>query len=492
MVSAVAGWLPLGVALSLAVGQREALVTATAGVTAAAAPGEIETANADAPENVRKLTVSEAASLAVNRSRTLAIRRQELARARAALAQAEAAQFPTLGLGGGATVARTSLADLAARLDPADTAAPPPGLARSDAPTGTVTGSAALTYDLDLGGDRAARIDIARRLAAIAELELVRTMAQLRQDVTNAAYDLQEGESEVTVGQSAIASALQNLADAEVLKASGEATVFDVHQARLNVVTAQQAASDGDRKMRLARRSLARLLDLDLETPLAVADPVKPGPDWPLPLDASIDRALAGRPEPAQQVLGREVALLHARQAAGATSVRASLFANGDTTAMPLPGAGAATALGTLGPGLGYAAGVTLQWVALDWGAARQGVLQGEADAAAAELRLADARADIVLEVRQAFTNLAASKAAIALATQARAIAQEGAASARDRFQSGVGTQTDVILAQEALNRAEIQRIRSTVGYNRALAALDRATQTDTAALGSVRPADGR
>jgi OMF family outer membrane factor len=46
---------------------------------------------------------------------------------------------------------------------------------------------------------------------------------------------------------------------------------------------------------------------------------------------------------------------------------------------------------------------------------------------------------------------------------------------ARLRFQAGVGTQTEVIDAENDLTRAEGQRVQAILNYNRALASLQRA-----------------
>ena len=53
--------------------------------------------------------------------------------------------------------------------------------------------------------------------------------------------------------------------------------------------------------------------------------------------------------------------------------------------------------------------------------------------------------------------------------------ARESLRLARLRFQAGVGTQTDVIREQNALTIAEGDRVSAILGYNRALASLQRA-----------------
>ena len=52
---------------------------------------------------------------------------------------------------------------------------------------------------------------------------------------------------------------------------------------------------------------------------------------------------------------------------------------------------------------------------------------------------------------------------------------------ARLRFQAGVGTQTEVIDAETDLTRAEGNRVKAILDYNRAMASLQRATASFTA-----------
>ncbi len=53
--------------------------------------------------------------------------------------------------------------------------------------------------------------------------------------------------------------------------------------------------------------------------------------------------------------------------------------------------------------------------------------------------------------------------------------AREALRLARLRFQAGVGTQTDVISAENDLTQAEGNRVTAILDYNRALASLNRA-----------------
>jgi OMF family outer membrane factor len=59
---------------------------------------------------------------------------------------------------------------------------------------------------------------------------------------------------------------------------------------------------------------------------------------------------------------------------------------------------------------------------------------------------------------------------------------------ARLRFQAGVGTQSDVISAENELSRSEGNRVQAILGYNRALAAMQRAVSNLAAGQLTIAP----
>lgn len=108
-------------------------------------------------------------------------------------------------------------------------------------------------------------------------------------------------------------------------------------------------------------------------------------------------------------------------------------------------------------------------------GAAIAAADQEPQNRAIAETRFAQSRNQIRLQVEQAYKNLQANARSIQTATAALKEAIEALDIAQFRFQSGVGTQLDVITAQTDLIRAESNKLRAVLNYNRALAALQRA-----------------
>ncbi|MFM7545918.1 MAG: TolC family protein, partial [Synechococcales cyanobacterium] len=98
-----------------------------------------------------------------------------------------------------------------------------------------------------------------------------------------------------------------------------------------------------------------------------------------------------------------------------------------------------------------------------------------------ANTTFAETRNQIRFQVEQSFSNLVANKKNIDTATLALDQAKESLRLARLRFQAGVGTQTEVIDAETDLTRAEGNRVKAILDYNRAMASLQRATASFTA-----------
>jgi outer membrane protein TolC len=96
-----------------------------------------------------------------------------------------------------------------------------------------------------------------------------------------------------------------------------------------------------------------------------------------------------------------------------------------------------------------------VQWTLFDGGLARHqaGALNAKADAAADMRR--DAQTQIALQVRNAWLAVRESRSRIDAAQAALAQADENLRVARDRYQSGVGTNTEVLDADTLRVRSQ-------------------------------------
>ena len=102
-----------------------------------------------------------------------------------------------------------------------------------------------------------------------------------------------------------------------------------------------------------------------------------------------------------------------------------------------------------------------VSWPVLDGGRTRAEIAEAAAATRAARARLAEFEAVLAVEVRQRFSELEASRAAIAAADDGVRAATEARRVAGERFAAGVATSTDILDAQVALLQAGLDRTQA-------------------------------
>lgn len=412
--------------------------------------------------NAQAITLQQALELAQRNNRTLEAAKLTLERNQSALQEAFAAEFPTLGVA--ATFSRDESASQRLRNS---ASADNPFFTPTNIISQTFNGALQANYDLFTAGLRPAQIRQAEQQVRFQQLEVERLSEQLRLDVSNAYYAVQEADAQVNIFQDAVRAASQSLRDAQLLEQAGLGTRFDVLQAEVDLASSQQELTRALSQQRVSRREIAQLLSVPQTADLAAADPIEVAGQWPLSLEQSIVLAYKNRAELEQQLVQRDIGEQQRRIALAAIRPQAGLSASYNV-------------LGILsddqGPAGGLSLGATLRWNFFDGGAARSRAEQASKNIAIAETRFADQRNQVRLEVEQSFFALNANAQNIETATIALQRAEESLRLARLRFQAGVGTQTDVLNQQTALTRARFNQLSAILEYNRALATLQRAT----------------
>ncbi|MDZ4874693.1 MAG: hypothetical protein CLLPBCKN_004089 [Chroococcidiopsis cubana SAG 39.79] len=412
------------------------------------------------PEQVRlqqaqPITLQQAIALAQRNNRELQIARQTLQRSQAALRQAQAARLPTLS--GEAEFSREQNAsDKLDDLDDGEESSP-------ETPLG---GTLEVGYDIFTSGRRSGRIGAAQEQVRFDRLDVERLNEQTRLDVTNTYYDLQEADEQVRISQAGVNNAQKSLQDAIALEEGGLVAQFDIVRAKVQLGNAEQELIDAQSQQDIARRRLVELLSLGETVDVRAADPVRQAGEWKLSLEESIVLAYKNRVELQQQLAQRRIAEQQRRVALAEARPQISLFANYQV-------------LDDLSDEFdlqdGYAAGARLRWNFFDGGAARFAAAQERNNRAIAETRFAQTRNQVRFQVEQGYKSLQANARSIQTASAALQQAQLGLETARVRFQGGVGTQLDVISAENDLTRAQVNRLNAILNYNRALATLQRA-----------------
>ena len=410
-------------------------------------------------DNVIPITLEQAIQLARQNNQSLREARLNLNQAEQRLQEALAAEFPTVDLQTNLERSTNATSEISA--DNAGT---------SEGPTTDVNANLQLSYSLYTGGARPAEIRRAESQIRAQELAVEQAAEQLRFDVTDAYYAVQQADSQVEIARAAVSDAEQSLRDAELLEEAGLGTRFDVLQAEVQLANEEQNLTRAVSQRRIRRRELVEVLGLGQQIEVTAATPPEVAGTWDLSLEESIVRAYQNRSELQQQLEQRNIGEENKTIALAQLRPRINLFTTYNVTNIIDDG------LGNTGTGVGdgLAIQAQLQWTLYDGGQAKAAARQAEEDIAIAENRFSQVRNQIRREVEQAFYNLEANEQNIDTARIAVEQAEESLRLARLRFQAGVGTQTDVINAQSELTRARGNLLTAIIDYNRSLAALQR------------------
>ncbi|MFM7613409.1 MAG: TolC family protein, partial [Synechococcales cyanobacterium] len=306
----------------------------------------------------------------------------------------------------------------------------------------------------------------------ISQLDYQIRMAELQLDITEDYYGLQDANESVRIAKAAVTNAEKSLGDAQALERAGVGTRFAVLQSQVQLANARQELVRAESKQVIAGRQLVQRLNLSQDVDITAADKVDLAGQWQLGLEESIVLAFQNRAELQKQRLQSQVSLQQARAALAAVRPQINVFARYNL---------ANNLDDNIGFEDGYAVGAQLTWNIFDGGNAQARLEQQQLNARIANTTFAETRNQIRFQVEQSFSNLVANKKNIDTATLALDQAKESLRLARLRFQAGVGTQTEVIDAETDLTRAEGNRVKAILDYNRAMASLQRATASFTA-----------
>ncbi|WP_375504759.1 TolC family protein [uncultured Nostoc sp.] len=404
------------------------------------------------PQEVRirgtvPISLAQALELARRNNRDLQVALLRLERSRSALRESQAALFPTLGINSNVTNSGNGFASN-----------------RSQGST-SFNGSAQLNYDVYTSGNRQATIQAAEEQLRVDQLNVENQSLTISLNTTTQYYNLQQADEQVRINRAAVENAQANLRDTIAREQAGVGTRFDVLQAQVNLANSQQELTNSISQQQIARRQLATLLSLSESVDISAADPVQIAGLWPQTVEQSIVQAFQNRPELQQFLAQRNISEQQRRQALSQLGPQISLAANYNLLDRFNDGVSITD---------GYSLGLNGNLTLFDAGAARARAAQSTADIAIAESQFGSQRDLIRFDVEQYYSQLQSNLNNVQTSSVALNQAREALNLARLRFQAGVGTQTEVIAAENDLTRAEGNRVAAILDYNRALANLQR------------------
>jgi outer membrane protein len=263
--------------------------------------------------------------------------------------------------------------------------------------------------------------------------------------------------------------AVQSLGIANDQLQAGVGISLDVTRAQSQLATVRAQLIDTRNAVDRARLDFLRTLGLPLDTPLELTDSLStlPFEDSLPPEELSIDHAFKQRPD----LRAADLQLQAAERQIGAIQSE-RLPAISAYGAWAEDGIAYQYLLPT------YQAGLQVSFPIFDGLRRENRIEQQKASSREIEVRRRDLRQRIAIEVRQSYLDLNSERQQVAAANERLRLASDEVDQARQRFQSGVAGNTDVILAQQDQDAARTAVVDALNGYQTARVAFARSLGT--------------
>lgn len=271
--------------------------------------------------------------------------------------------------------------------------------------------------------------------------------------------------ADVKAARSRVELAKALLDQATDLLNAGAGTRIDTLRADVEYQNERQRLIVAETDLRTALYGVSRLLNLDPQQPVELADAVSFFATPAFDAAATLEAAYNTRPE--MLALRSQIRSLELRKKAASDERLPRLTISGGWLEQGLtPGSAI--------PVYQYEAG--LQVPLFTGGRIRTQTAVAGVELSKAEQTERDLRSRIADEVKTAADRLQAARSEVDVANQALRLAEEEVEQARDRFQAGVTNNIEVITAQNELARANDNQIFALYRYNQARADLAHAT----------------
>lgn len=258
------------------------------------------------------------------------------------------------------------------------------------------------------------------------------------------------------------------------LKQSGIIAGIDVLRAQVQLIAQQQRSAAAANDFEKQKLVLSRLIGLPIGQAITL-DPELPDlPASAATLDAAVDRAYTTRPDYLASLA--RVRAAEATRAGVVGSARPSVHVNADVGQIGL-GPNPADSKST------FAVSGAVNVPIFNGNKTHGRLLQADADVRARQAEAEDLKASIYYELRGAFLDLDTTAQQLRVARTARDLANEQLTQARDRFAAGVGSNIEVVQAQDAVAVATEQFIAAEYGFDLAKGSVIRGTGISEMAL---------
>lgn len=329
-----------------------------------------------------------------------------------------------------------------------------------------------LTMPIYTGGQLEGAIKAADLAMNANELGLELCKQQVKAATMSAYYQALQAKNQIKVAQDSVNTLTEHLKNVNAQYTVGTVAKSDVLGTQVQMANAEQNLINANNSYDVAIASLNNVMGLPTDTELNLTDSLDYNV-YEIPLEECTAYARSNRPD--VLIADYQVAIAEAgvqQSKAGympKVSAQASKSWAGDS---PF---GSEETDQRYGQNNNWTAGVVVSWDIWDNNVTQSKVNQSKAAVAKAEAAAENTRQSGDLEVRTAYLNLKAAEKSINTTQVAVDKAQEDYKIAQVRYAAGVGTNLDVMDAEEKLAQAQTNYYTALYNYNSSKAALDKA-----------------
>lgn len=241
----------------------------------------------------------------------------------------------------------------------------------------------------------------------------------------------------------------------------GAATGVDVLRANVELQNEKQQLIIAQTDQKIALYGLAKLLNIDPAREITLSDQVSFFETPDVTMDESLADAYKSRPE-MKQLFAEQQSLKYEKEADGESRFPELKF-DGNYEQQGISSS-------TVIPTYVYEAGISLPL--FTGGRIHAQIARDQLELDKINQSLQDEKNEIALEVQTAAAQFESARHQVQVANLGDQLAQEEVRQSRDRFQAGVADNIEVVTAQNALARADENRIAALYQYNQSRADL--------------------
>ena len=329
-----------------------------------------------------------------------------------------------------------------------------------------------LTMPIYTGGQLEGAIKAADLAMNANELGLELSKQQVKAATMSAYYQALQAKNQIKVAQDSVNTLTEHLKNVNAQYTVGTVAKSDVLGTQVQMANAEQNLINANNSYDVAIASLNNVMGLPTDTELNLTDSLDYNV-YEIPLEECTAYARSNRPDVLMADYQVAIAEAGVQQAKAGympkVSAQASKSWAGDS---PF---GSEETDQRYQSSNNWTAGVVVSWDIWDNNVTQSKVNQSKAAVAKAEAAAENTRQSGDLEVRTAYLNLKAAEKSINTTQVAVDKAQEDYKIAQVRYAAGVGTNLDVMDAEEKLAQAQTNYYTALYNYNSSKAALDKA-----------------